>query len=167
MPLRATLSSYWQTIQGDLFPCLREALGPLSEKHKQVITVIEVARIEAFVSVWRGLPGRPLKDHRALSRAFAAYAVLGLPQTNMLIERLCVDKLATAVRIPKSGRPAEKSRDEHYCRSCSHHGGCNPAYVFQIPVYFKSAHDAFVCGHQHHDGHHRSGYDTIDDSTPE
>jgi hypothetical protein len=91
MPLRATLSSYWQTIQGDLFPCLQEALGPLSEKHKQVITVIEVARIEAFVGVWRGLPGRPLKD-RALSRAFAAKAVLGLPQTNMLIERLCVDK---------------------------------------------------------------------------
>jgi hypothetical protein len=92
MPLRATLSSYWQTIQGDLFPCLQEALGPLSEKHKQVITVIEVARIEAFVRVWRGLPGRPLKDRRALSRAFAAKAVLGLPQTNMLIERLCVDK---------------------------------------------------------------------------
>jgi hypothetical protein len=67
------------------FSLLREALGPLSEEHKQVITVIEVARIEALVSVWRGLPGRPLKDRRALSRAFAAKAVLGLPQTNMLL----------------------------------------------------------------------------------
>jgi hypothetical protein len=86
MPLRAMLSSYCQTIKGDLFFCLREVLGPQSEKHKQVITVIEVARIEAFVSVWRGLPGRPLKDRRTLSRAFAAKAVLGLPQTNMLIE---------------------------------------------------------------------------------
>jgi hypothetical protein len=40
----------------------------------------------------------PLKTRRALSCAFAAYAVLCLSQTNMLIERLCVDKLATAVR---------------------------------------------------------------------
>src|SRR5450830_945821 len=115
MPLRATLSSYWQTIQGDLFPCLREALGPLSEKHKQVITVIEVARIEAFVSVWRGLPGRPLKDRRALSRAFAAKAVLGLPQTNMLIERLCVDGCAVGVRERGTKRGYILAR---LCRVC-------------------------------------------------
>ena len=50
MPLRATLSNYCQTIQGDLFFCLREVLWPLSEKHKQIITVIEAAWIEAFVS---------------------------------------------------------------------------------------------------------------------
>src|SRR5665811_137643 len=75
--------------------------------------------------------------------------------------------LTTIKPIPKSGRPANKSRDEHYCRSGSHHRGCNPAYVFQIPMYLKAAHNAFVRSHQHHDCHHRSGYDTIDDCTPE
>src|SRR5664280_3611343 len=75
--------------------------------------------------------------------------------------------LTTIKPIPKSGRPAEKSRDEHYCRSGSHHRGCNPAYVFQIPMYLKAAHNAFVRSHQHHDCHHRSGYDTIDDCTPD
>jgi hypothetical protein len=34
-------------------------------------------------------------------------------------------------------------------------------------MYFKSAHDAFIRSHQHHDRHHWSGYDTIDDCTPE
>ncbi len=32
MPLRAALSGYWRTIQGDLCPWLEEELGPLSER---------------------------------------------------------------------------------------------------------------------------------------
>ncbi len=92
MPLRETLSNYWHTIQGNLFPWLEEELGPLSGKLKQLITVLEVARVEAFVGRWRGLPGRPPKDRAALARAFTAKAVLGIPQTGMLIERLMVDK---------------------------------------------------------------------------
>ena len=123
-----TLSSYWQTIQGDLFPCLREALGPLSEKHKQVITVIEVARIEAFVSVWRGLPGRPLKDRRALSRAFAAKAVLGLPQTNMLIERLCVDKsLRRLCGWEYVSEVPSEATFSRVCRVCGQRAACSRA----------------------------------------
>src|SRR5436190_10429993 len=41
---------------------------------------------------WPGLPGRPLRDRAALARAFVAKAVMGLPTTSMLIERLAVDK---------------------------------------------------------------------------
>jgi len=70
MPLREDLSDYWTTIRVDLFPYLVEALGPLTEKHKQVITVLEMARVEAFVQTWHGLPGRPPADRRALCRAF-------------------------------------------------------------------------------------------------
>jgi hypothetical protein len=92
MPLRDSLSNTWDHIQAVLFPWLVEELGPLTETHKQVITVLEMARVEAFVQTWSGLPGRPLKDRHALARAFVAKAVLGLPQTNMLIERLAVDK---------------------------------------------------------------------------
>jgi hypothetical protein len=37
-------------------------------------------------------PGRPPEDRRALARAFVAKAMLGVPTTNALIERLAVDK---------------------------------------------------------------------------
>jgi transposase len=87
MPLRDSLSNTWDHIQAHLFK-----LGPLTEMRKQVITVLEVARVDEFVQTRFGGPGRPEKDRKALARAFAAKAVLGLPLTNMLIERLQVDK---------------------------------------------------------------------------
>jgi hypothetical protein len=92
MPLLNCLSRTWSHIQGNLFPWLGEQLGPLTETHKQVITAVEVAGVEAFVQVWPGLPGRPPHDRAALARAFVVKAVIGLPTTTMLIERLAVDK---------------------------------------------------------------------------
>jgi DDE family transposase/transposase-like protein DUF772 len=92
MPLRKLLSSTWHHIQGSLFPQLAEEVGPLTDQHKRVIVVLDVARIEAFVAVWSGLPGRPPADRQALARAFVAKAVLGLPHTNQLIDRLNADK---------------------------------------------------------------------------
>ncbi len=92
MPLLSCLSRTWAHIQGNLFPWLTEELGPLTETHKQVVTALEVAGVEAFVQVWPGLPGRPPCDRAALARAFVAKAVIGLPTTSMLIERLKVDK---------------------------------------------------------------------------
>jgi hypothetical protein len=86
------LSSTWHHIQGSLFPQLAEEVGPLTDQHKRVIVVLDVARIEAFVAVWSGLPGRPPADRQALARAFVAKAVLGLPHTNQLIDRLIADK---------------------------------------------------------------------------
>ena len=92
MPLLTCLSRTWAHIQGNLFPFLTAELGPLTETHKRVVTALELAGIEAFVRVWPGLPGRPPRDRAALARAFVAKAVLGLPTTSMLIERLTVDK---------------------------------------------------------------------------
>src|ERR1700693_3865810 len=92
MPLLTCLSRTWAHIQGNLFPWLTEELGPLTDMHKQVVTTLELAGVEAFVRVWPGLPGRPPCDRAALARAFIAKAVLGLPMTAMLIERLTVDK---------------------------------------------------------------------------
>jgi Transposase DDE domain/Transposase domain (DUF772) len=92
MPLLTCLSRTWAHIQGNLFPWLTEELGPLTDMHKKVVTTLEVAGVEAFVQVWPGLPGRPPCDRAALARAFIAKAVLGLPMTAMLIERLAVDK---------------------------------------------------------------------------
>jgi hypothetical protein len=93
MPLLNCLSRTWSHIQGNLFPWLSEQLGPLTETHKQVVTALEVAAVEAFVRAWPGLPGRPPRDRAALARAFVSKAVIGLPTTAMLIERLAVDKV--------------------------------------------------------------------------
>src|SRR6202162_5166834 len=91
MPLLSCLSRTWAHIQGNLFPWLTDELGRLTATHKQVVTTLEVAGVEAFVQVWPG-PGRPSCDRAALARAFVAKAVIGLPTTTMLIERLAVDK---------------------------------------------------------------------------
>ena len=68
MPLSETLSNTWDHVQGFLFPLLREMAGPLTDAHKQLITVLEVAGIEAFVQMRDGGPGRPPDDRHALAR---------------------------------------------------------------------------------------------------
>ena len=64
----------------------------MGERHKQFVTVLELVRVEMFVRHWYGVPGCPRKDRAALARAFMAKAVFNIPLTNMLIERLGVDK---------------------------------------------------------------------------
>lgn len=92
MPLREFLSETWNHIQVCLFPWLTEELGPLSDMHRKLIATLETSRIHAFVHGWVGLPGRPPRDRAALARAFIAKAVMQIPTTVMLIERLSVDK---------------------------------------------------------------------------
>jgi hypothetical protein len=91
MPLRETLTSTWDHIQGFLFPMLREEVGPLTAQHERLVVVLDMARVEAFVRTWPGLPGRPQEDRHALARAFVAKAVLNLATTSGLIERLAAD----------------------------------------------------------------------------
>ena len=92
MPLHEFLSETWNHIQVCLFPWLIEELGPLSDMHRKLIAILEMSRIHAFVHGWVGLPGRPPRDRAALARAFIAKAVMQIPTTVMLIERLSVDK---------------------------------------------------------------------------
>ena len=92
MPLHGTLTNSWDHIQCFLFPMLREEVGPLTAQHERLVVVLEVARIETCIQLCPGLPGRPAEDRHALARAFIAKAVLDLPTTSGLIERLAVDK---------------------------------------------------------------------------
>ncbi len=87
------LSQHWLRIQGTLFPWLKEELGPLTEKQQQLITVLEIARIEEFVRTFPGTwPGRPISDRRAIARAFVAKSVYNMTLTNHLIDRISSDK---------------------------------------------------------------------------
>ena len=56
MPLEQITAS-WCHIQGQLFPWLRAEVGPLTEQHERLVTVLEMARVEAFVPMHDGGPG--------------------------------------------------------------------------------------------------------------
>ena len=82
----------WRTIQHELMPELRNEVGALTPKLEHLIHTLEWVRIEEFVSsTWCGC-GRPEHDRGMLANAFVAKAVLGLPTTAGLIERLAVDR---------------------------------------------------------------------------
>ena len=90
---KSRLSQFWSHLQHELFPLLREedhlAVTPALE---QVIRVLEFTQIERFIPSSRGCVGRPPQDRVALARAFVAKAVLDLPTTEALIDRLKVDQ---------------------------------------------------------------------------
>ncbi len=93
MSLRETLSPYWLRIQEELLPWLDDAMdSKLSGHHRQLVGVLGMARIEAFLPSWRGLPGRPPSERAALARAFVAKAVFNVATTRRLIEMLSADK---------------------------------------------------------------------------
>ena len=95
MPLRDFLLSTWDHIQDNLFPWLREELGPLTDLHKRVTVTLELARVETLVGEWRGLPGRPPE---ALCDAVA----LGLSHEG---GRSFDPQASSSMKVPK-GRPA-------------------------------------------------------------
>jgi len=83
-----TLSQCWLSIQGRLFSFLEEELGELSKKQRQLVSILELIRIEGFITAIRGWPGRPEKDRRAIARAFVAKVVYNMGTTRQLLERL-------------------------------------------------------------------------------
>ncbi|OAD22018.1 transposase IS4 family protein [Candidatus Thiomargarita nelsonii] len=83
--LKETLSQYWLTIQGTLFPWLKEELGDLTVKQELLITVLEILRIEEHLPAYFGIPGRPPADRVAIARAFVAKAVYDMPTTRILL----------------------------------------------------------------------------------
>jgi hypothetical protein len=85
------LAQFGQLLQRRLFPALAEEIGPLSEKHSQVITVLSLIGMEGHLDGNSGGRGRPGQDRLRFARAFVAKAVFNLPTTNLLIQLLCSD----------------------------------------------------------------------------
>jgi hypothetical protein len=86
--LLGTLSQFWLTVQGTLFPWLEQELGELSKKQKQLISILELIGIESFIEKSSGYPGRPPDDRRAIARSFVAKAFYNMGTTRQLLERL-------------------------------------------------------------------------------
>ncbi len=115
MTLGSPLSDLWHRFQGDLFPALAEAVGPLLETHKRLVTALDLVKVEGFVGeVWTG-PGRPREDHQALARGVIAKAVWGLPTTRYLFDRLKVDP--TLRRLCGWSRVAEIPSEATFSRA--------------------------------------------------
>jgi hypothetical protein len=85
------LTQFLRVMQGFLFPKLEEALGPLTDKMRQLVAVLELVQIETLVGPWHGGVGRPALHERAIVRAFVAKTVLNLNSTRQLLDRLQSD----------------------------------------------------------------------------
>ena len=89
---QGTVFRLWHAVQADLFPWLEAELGPLGERYRRLVAVLELARVESFVPHCHGRPGRPVEDRAALACAFVAKAVFDIATTRALIERLEVGR---------------------------------------------------------------------------
>jgi hypothetical protein len=91
--MNITISTYWRKIQTSLFPGFAEELGPTTEKHQKVILILDMLKVEDFVHVdpYPLGRGRPKVDAAAMARAFVSKAVLNIPTTRALIDRLNAD----------------------------------------------------------------------------
>lgn len=89
--LRSRLSQTWLTIQDTLFPWLTEQLSELTQKQQELVTTLEMIRIEEFILSSHGFPGRPPKDSGAIARAYIAKMVYNMPTTRLLLDRLKTD----------------------------------------------------------------------------
>jgi hypothetical protein len=109
------LTQFARVLQRVLFPALQEELGPLTEKQQQVVAVLDMIHLEAFIARPSGGVGRPPKDRRAIGRAFVAKAVYNLSTTRHLLERLDCDP--TLRRICGWESPREIPHESQFSRA--------------------------------------------------
>jgi hypothetical protein len=91
MSFRNTLSHIWNNLQ-ILIPQVEMQVGEISPEYKELISVLELIRVENFVPSYRFRRGRPVKDRAFIARAFIAKTVLKLPYTKQIVQLLKRDK---------------------------------------------------------------------------
>lgn len=82
------LSSMWQAIQEYLFPLLEEDYGPLSDREEKLVRILEIIRIERYISESPNWRGRPRDSRVSMARAFIVKAVYNLSYTSHLLDLL-------------------------------------------------------------------------------
>jgi len=89
---RAVVTQFAHILQQELFPRLRDAVGPVSPHMELLSAVASVIPLARLLAARRASTGRPARDRAALATAFIAKAILNLPTTRDLIGRLRVDE---------------------------------------------------------------------------
>jgi hypothetical protein len=94
MPLtpRDAFLQFGNVLQQQLFPQLEAVVGRLSPHLELLASVIALVPLGRLLSAGRASTGRPAKDRAALATAFVAKAILNLPTTRDLMDRLRVDQ---------------------------------------------------------------------------
>jgi len=103
--LLGQLSIFWSRVCGSLFPQLEESIGSLTGKHKKLIAILEMSRVEEFIVDYRGMPWRPPKDRAQIGRAFVGKMVYNLDTTRALMDRLDSDPRFKQICGWDSGTP--------------------------------------------------------------
>lgn len=85
-----TLAGFGRILQKHLFPALEAELGALTGVQQRFVAILAMLDLDHFVVVRHGR-GRPAHDRAAIARAFVGKAVLNLPNTRALLDRLQVD----------------------------------------------------------------------------
>ena len=91
MRLKETLSQWWANIQQNLFPFLEDDLGELTNKQQQLISTLEIIRLEEHIPSFGRYPGRPPASRVAIARAFVSKCIYNMPTTRALLDRLQSD----------------------------------------------------------------------------
>lgn len=89
---RERLMHYAHLLQGTLFTMLEAETGPLGEKARLLVAVLEMIPLSRQLPCARGWLGRPAKDRQALAAAFVAKSAYGLETTRQLLQRLRTDR---------------------------------------------------------------------------
>lgn len=105
-PVDAFENHFHTQFQQELVPLTEASLGErLTPKLEQLLRIWEMVQIERCVPAG----GRPARERAALTRAFVAKAVLGLPTTVALIERLHVDGCLRRLCVAEGVRETHQS----------------------------------------------------------
>lgn len=89
---RQAILQFGQVLQQQLFPHLEASVGRLSPELELLAAVVSLVPLGNFLAAGRARTGRPAKDRAALATAFIAKAILNLPTTRDLLDRLRVDQ---------------------------------------------------------------------------
>jgi hypothetical protein len=89
---RDRLLRYGQLLQDTLFGTLENVIGPLSERARLLVAVLEMIPLSQQLPCARGWLGRPAQHRAGLAAAFIAKSVYGLETTRQLLERLHADR---------------------------------------------------------------------------
>jgi hypothetical protein len=89
---RQAILQFGHVLQQQLFPHLEAAVGPLSPQLELLSAVVALVPLGPSLAARRARTGRPAKDRAALAMAFIAKAILHLPTTRDLLDRLRVDQ---------------------------------------------------------------------------
>lgn len=89
---RTALLQFGHVLQQQLFPHLEAAVGPIGPDLELLAAVVSAVPLARLLGALRARTGRPARDRIALATGFIAKAILNLPTTRDLINRLRVDQ---------------------------------------------------------------------------